>query len=230
MGARFRIVTAVALVAVGAVGCGRSAGGNEHVSQPLSNVLLQQDDFPDGWSSVSHIVDPAVGTRHAKLARCLGIPDSAPHANGSLTSDDYTLEGTRVWSTVTRFPSKTDVTKDIDAVRGSKFHDCEQSQLKDLVSKNLPSAFGLKSFKLTVHLSPSRVPHNVAAIASAHFTAKAKHSDASVDGYIDIAFISGPDIEATITINASKNRLDPDIQTQIITAVANRAAAIAKKT
>lgn len=233
MGARFRAGTvAVLLVAVlfvGVVaGCGRASGGDKHAAPPLSGMLLTQDDFPDGWSSTSHAPDPAAAARHAKLARCLGIADSTAHVTGSLTSDDFTLQGTRVWSTVSRLASQSDVTSDVAALRGRKFPGCAKDAFHELVSGNVPSAYSLKSLTVTVQTKVSGVPANVAASASAHFVLKSKHADATADGYYTVFYISGPHIEATVTITSGKTRMDASLQSQVITAVAHRVAPASK--
>jgi hypothetical protein len=191
-------------------------------------MLLQPEDFPDGWSSSSHLPDAGAATRQQKLAQCLGIKDSSSSVTGSLVSQDYTLGGARVWSTASRYATQASVTADVSAIRGKKFQKCDLAQLHQEVADQLPSSLSLKSVTLTIQTSLSGYPRNVAALAVGHFRAKARHSDTTVDGYVDVAYISGPLVEATVVFNSSKQRVDPDVERPLIVAVATRAAAMGK--
>lgn len=191
----------------------------------LTAIALQASDLPAGWAGTASDPDPAEASEDAALAQCVGGKDSYPDETGESNSDDYGLDNASISSSATSFRSPTDVTADIAIIKSPKIDSCYK-QLAVSQLGGLPAGATLNSAEIDVTPGSAGGPSNVVAGASGKIEITA--SGQLLDFYLNIAFITGPSIEAEVDFFNIGTPVPPALRASLIAKVSARAGAAAQ--
>lgn len=187
----------------------------------LEQIVLQAGDLP-GWTATPYQDDPNDSQDYAELLRCTGAPNTDGDKVAEANSSDFALDQATVSSNATSFRSQADVDGDVAMVRGAKFAGCYQSLGKQQLSKGLPAGTVIRSVKASVTPNSVGGPANLVATAAAVISVVADGRPLTI--YSDVAFISGPKIEAEVDFENVGSRVPAALRNKLVQAVAARSA------
>jgi hypothetical protein len=191
----------------------------------LTAIALQASDLPAGWAGTPSEPDSDEASEDAALATCVGGKDSYPDATGESNSDDYALDNANISSSATSFQSQADVTADIANITSPKIDSCyKQLAVSELGA--LPAGATLTSVEIDVTPGSAGGPRNVVATASGKIEVTV--SGQQLAFYLNIAFITGPLIEAEVDFFNIGGTVPTALRTSLIAKVAARAGAVSK--
>jgi hypothetical protein len=230
------VLLATALVS----GCSSSGAPSQARGMALSDVVLQDSDLPAGWTDSPHVVKGDEDTQETQLLHCTKARDTRPNVVGSVQSPDFVSDQGRIASVISRYRSQTDVDDDAKALTKKEQELCREKVTHSSLTKQIKSSSAANSTKIskidvTVDTKPKGLPKDVKAVVhtlielstTPRRTAKDPRPKAKITkAYIDIAYIFGRRIEASVTFTNSDEPVDSDLQTRVITKVADRAAKI----
>ncbi len=191
----------------------------------LTAIALHASDLPAGWAGTPPDPDPNEASENAALAACVGGKDTSPDETGESNSDDYALDNASVSSSAISFKSQADVTSDIAILKSPKIDSCyKQLAVSELGA--LPAGATLTSTEIEVTPGSGGGPSNVVATGSGKIEVTV--SGQQLAFYLDIAFITGPLIEAEVDFFNIGGTVPTALRTSLIAKVAARAAAAAQ--
>ena len=204
-----------------------AAGGSSAASRPpatpqLLAITLQPADVPAGWKSTPYQPDPSDAADNAALDKCLGVPDTDSDETGEADSPDYSLANATISSSASSYKSQADITTDTETIKSPKISSCLDALFATQLKPTLPTGSTLGGVSITVTPHTSTEPANV--IATAAGTISVTASGQSIVVYLNVAFITGPLIEAEVDFEDVGQPVPVAIQTAAITKVAARAA------
>lgn len=191
----------------------------------LTAIALQPSDLPAGWAGTASDPDPDEASEDAALAQCVGGKDSFPDETGESNSDDYGLDNASISSSAASFKSEADVTADTANIKSPKIDGCYK-QLAVSELGGLPAGATLNSAVIDVTPGSAGGPKNVVATASGKIEVTA--SGQVLDFYLNIAFITGPSIEAEVDFFNIGSPVPATLRSSLIAKVAARAVAAAQ--
>lgn len=224
-------VLAAALVS----GCSSSGAPAKPRGIALSDVVLQDADLPAGWTSAPHTVKGDEDTQQTKLLHCLDAPDTRPHIVGSVQSPDYVSDQGRIASEISRYASQADVDRDAAALRQSTQQKCREKVTRASLVKQLPDGTDITKIEVTVDTSPKGLPADAKAVVHTEIELSTEVKATVEDpkpkpklskGFVDVAYLFGRRIEATITFTSSDEPVDSDLESRVISKVGERIAKI----
>lgn len=187
----------------------------------LARVVLQRDDLP-GWTGTPYRDDPSTGQEQASLLRCTGGRDTDGDKAAEAHSPDYSLGQAAISSQAASYRTQTAVDSDVALLHNPKFPSCYQALVKSGLSKSLPAGDTITSAKVNVTPGPGSGPVNVVGTATAVLTVHTARGPVTV--YADIAFITGPMLEAEVDTENVGSPVSVALRRKLIQAVAARAA------
>lgn len=204
--------------------CSNSTNG--HGSSPpsharLAGVPVQQSDLPAGWqgSAPDHSGDAATS---AQMDRCVGATKTTSDQVDTAYADDYTQGSATISSNAKAFKSQDDVARDTALLKSPKVDSCYEQVLRGLLEQQLPATATINN--VSVHITPGSGggPVNLEATGTATINLSAQGQQVSL--FADLAFISGPLVEAQVSFQDVGRHVPEALQRQVIKAVAERAA------
>ena len=189
----------------------------------LRKIVLQATDLPVGWKSEpADQSDSTDDPEQAALVRCVGGTNTSAHEVAKVESNSYSSGTSSISSSATRYRSKADIAADVALLKRPLVAPCFQALLKRDLAKSPPS--GTKIGTVSVHVTPGAGggPANVAATLVATITLTA--SGRTVVLFENVAFITGPLIEAQVDFSALAKPVPQALRTKLIAVVAGRAA------
>lgn len=187
----------------------------------LTQIVLQRDDLP-GWTGTPFQDDPSTEQEQASLLRCAGGRDTDSDKVAEAHSQDFSLGQAGISSDAASYRTQSAVDSDVALLRNPKFPSCYQALVKAGLSKNLPTGTTISSAKVSVTPGPGSGPANVAGTATAVLTVNTAAGRVTV--YADIAFITGPMLEAEVDTENIGSPVPVALRRKLIQAVAGRAA------
>lgn len=187
----------------------------------LEQIVLQAADLP-GWTAAPYQDDPSNNQDELALMRCTGARNTDGDKVAEVNSSDFSLDQATVSSNATSYRSQADVDGDVAMLHGTKFASCYQSLAKDQLSKSLPAGTTIRSIKVTVTPGNAGGPANLAATATAVIAVAV--SGQSLTVYVNVAFITGPKIEAEVDAENVGTPVPAALRDKLVQAVAARAA------
>lgn len=190
----------------------------------LSAIVLQPADLPTGWTGTANDPDPAGDAADsAALAQCVGGRNTYPDEIGDSNSDDYALDNASISSEATSFRSPADLTSDIAIIKSPKIDACYDKLAATEVGGSLPAGSTLNSASIVVTPGSAGGPSNVVATAAGRVevTVGGKVTDL----YLNVAFITGPSIEAEIDFTNVATPVPASVRAPLIAKIAARAVA-----
>jgi hypothetical protein len=126
-----------------------------------------------------------------------------------------------VSSSAERYKSQDDVDTDISLLKSPKAAGCYQTLLKQQLETSLAGAT-INTVDFAITPKQSGQPDNLVATGAGKITLTANGQASTI--YADVAFISGPSIEAELDIESQDQAIPDTLFSSLITAVAGRAA------
>jgi hypothetical protein len=155
----------------------------------------------------------------------VGGRDTYADETGDSNSDDYTLDNASISSEATSMRTPDDLKADIAVITSSKISACYDKLASDELAKGLPAGSTLNSASIVVTPGPAGGPSNVVATAAGKVEVTV---DGEVDDlYINVAFITGPLIEAEIDFTNLAAPVPSSLRASLIAKIAARAGAAA---
>jgi hypothetical protein len=189
----------------------------------LTAIALQPADLPAGWTGAPSDPDPDAAAESAQLAQCVGGRDTYADETGDSNSDDYSLDNASIGSEVTSMRTADDLKADIAVITSSKISGCYDKLAAAQLGQGLPAGTTLKSASIVVTAGPAGGPSNVVATAAGKV--ELTINGEAADLYINVAFITGPLIEAEIDFTNLAAPVPAALRASLIAKVAARAAA-----
>jgi len=195
-------------------------------AKKLATLVLRASDVPSEWKGSPSSNDSSAGpdSDQAKLAACMGIPDSSPKQVAIADSDEFSNGESRISSTATSFSTQSVITSDKQGILGPKATACFQQGLQSTVTSDLPAGTSVSNFTISIAPGPNGGPSDVVAVV--HASVVVHSSAVAVPVYIDVALIAGKLVEADVDFFGFETRIDTSIERTAIDAVANRVAAL----
>jgi hypothetical protein len=187
----------------------------------LEQIVLQARDLP-GWTGTPYQDDPADNQDESELLRCAGARSTDNDKVAEVNSSDFSLDQATISSNAASYRSQTDVDRDAALLHNPKFAGCYQSLVKDQLGKSLPAGTTIRSAKVTISPRGASDPANLAATATAVLTVASNGLSLTV--YVDVAFITGPLIEAEVDAENVGTPVPAALRNKLVQAVAARAA------
>lgn len=232
-----RILTAV-LTAVLLAGCGGSAkqdpgptatASKHGIAAPqspapkslLAQIVVQASELP-GWTATPYQDNPSDNQGQADLLRCAGARNTDGDKVADINSADFSLDQATISSDATSYHSQASVDSDTALLRNPKFASCYESQAKQQIGASLPAGTTIRSAKVTITPGAGTGPSNVAGTATGVITVATAGGSLTV--YVDVAFITGPLIEAEVDAENVGSPVPATLRAKLVQAVAARAA------
>jgi hypothetical protein len=203
-----------------------AAAGSAPDRATLARAVLTSADVPSDWtgSPSSNDDTPGPDADQAKLAACVGIPDSSPQQVAVADSDDFASGESTISSSATSYKSQSVVASDIRGILSPKAADCFAQDFQSGMSGQLPSGATMSDFKVSVAPGRNGGPSDVVAVIHASFVVHS--SGAQVPFYIDSSMIASKQVEAEVDFFGFQTPIASSIQRTATDAVANRVAAL----
>ena len=187
----------------------------------LEQIVLQPGDLY-GWARTPYQDDPSDNQDELALVHCAGARNTDSDKVAEVNSTDFSLDQATISSNATSYRSQADVDSDIALLHNPKFATCFQSLAKDQLSKSLPAGTKIQSVKVSVKPGHGAGPANLAGTASAVIAVAV--GERSLTIYVDVAFITGPMIEAEVDAENVGSSVPAALRSKLVQAVAARAA------
>jgi hypothetical protein len=187
----------------------------------LATVVIRRADLP-GWAGTPFQDDPSAEQDQANLLRCTGGRDTDSDKVAEAHSQNFTLGQAGISSEAASYRNQSAVDSDVALLHNPKFPACYQALVKSGLSRNLPAGTTIRSAKVTVTPGPGSGPANVAGTATAVLAVNTAGGPVTV--YADIAFITGPMLEAEVDTENVGSPVPAALRRTLIQAVAARAA------
>jgi hypothetical protein len=191
----------------------------------LTAIALQPGDLPAGWTGTPPDPDPDSAAESAQLAQCVGGRNTYADETGDSNSEDYSLDNASISSEVTSMRTADDLKADVAVITSTKIDACYDMLAATQIGEGLPAGSTLDSASIVVTPGPAGGPSNVVATAAGKV-------ELTVDGeiddlYINVAFITGPLIEAEIDFENLAAPVPASLRASLIAKIAARAGAAA---
>jgi hypothetical protein len=204
-----------------------SGSTNGHGSTPPSHATLAgipvlQSDLPAGWKGTPSTDRAGEATASAQMDRCVGAQDTTADQVDAAYADDYTQGNATISSNAKAFKSQADVARDTALLSSPKVGPCYEQVLRGRLTQQLPENATIDN--VSVHITPGSDggPANLEATGAATIKLTAQGQHLSL--FADIAFISGPLVEAQVSFEDIGEHIPEALQRSVINAVAKRAA------
>jgi hypothetical protein len=209
-----------------AVGCSNSTNGNGSAptitGKQLQAIPVRAADLPSGWKASAYKADPGDVKAQQAFTACVGGKDTAPDKVAEKHAPDYNSGNASISSQASSFRSSSDVKADIATLGNGKAGPCYVKVIDSQIGPTLPAGTKVDKVTFTVKPGSNGGPSNL--VAMGHGTLRITVHGDTVTAYIDVAFISGPAIEAQVDFENVNLPVESDVQTAVIAAVAHRAA------
>ena len=111
-----------------------NAAADEHLAQSL---VLDQNDFPDGWTFSPHVRDATDAATNRKLATCLGRPDPAAVQTADVDGVDGSAGNSlHAGSNVSTLRAQRDAGADLDTLLSDKAVPCLKQDVVDSLGRD----------------------------------------------------------------------------------------------
>ena len=190
--------------------------------ETLGAVALQDDDLPD-WTGADYQADPNDAAETAALLACVGGRSTDADRIAQAHSLDYSLGDATIGSDASLFRSTADLTADIANLRSPKISRCYTTLIQSNLADSLPDGTTIHSVSFVITPGSGGGPRNVVARGSGRINVTA--AGQIVDLYLNVAFITGPLIEAQVDFQSIGAPVPLATRTALIAKVAARAAA-----
>jgi hypothetical protein len=189
----------------------------------LQKIVIQVADLPSTYKATAADPDDTSDKTDVQLQQCTGVtgaPDS--HKVHTVQSSDFTKGDTTLSSEFSSYQSEADVTADVALLKSPKINQCLNSVFKASLAKSLGSKTTVTASNFTLTPGSNGGPSNLAGTASGVVKFTAGGQAAAV--YVGVAFVTGPQIDGTLSFVSLNTPLDNATSTGVLTAVAQRAA------
>jgi hypothetical protein len=199
------------------------ATGNLADSLELGSITLQPTDLPSGWQATKPDTDTGDAVEQAQLVACTGGRNTG-HDAVRHSDTTYDRGANEISSHAERIRTQADVVADVAILRSPKISSCYQEQGRRELGTSLSHGEKLTSFTFRFSPGTSDTARNVTAVGDgkAVFTVEGR----AVVEYMDVAFITGPRLEAEVDFFGVGTPIDAALQHQLIATVAERAATL----
>jgi hypothetical protein len=188
----------------------------------LAEIVLQPGDFPQGWEATPYEPDPAASAAAAEFAKCLGVPNSDTEQVAEAHSADFDQGEAEISSAAYSFRSQSAVDADTAGLHSAKAAPCFERLMRQALASAAPAGGTIESVSLKITPGSAGGPANVVATGAGTF--KISASGNSVTGYLSVAFITGPLIEADVTAFSAGAPVPTSLMDPLVADVAGRAA------
>jgi hypothetical protein len=200
-----------------------SASAAAPTAAALLAITLQQTDVPAGFTATPYQADPTDAADQAALVQCVGGRNTAADQTGEQHSPDYGSQDASISSQAASFKTKDDIDADIAIINSPKINDCYTSLAKSQILPSLPAGSTVNSVSIKITPGSNGGPSNVVGLGVGTVNVTVSGQTATV--YLNVAFITGPLIEAEVDFENVGAPVPAATQSALIAAVANRAAA-----
>jgi hypothetical protein len=198
-----------------------SPGATPAPKSLLARIVLQPGDLP-GWTGTPYQDDSSSNQDQLALLSCAGARNTDSEKVAEAHSQDFSLDQASISADATSYRSQSAIDSDVALLHNPKFPACYQKLVKDGLGKGLPAGTTIQSAKVTVTPGSGGGPANVAGTATALITVRT--GGISLTVYVDVAFITGPLIEAEVDAENVGAPVAVELRRKLIQAVAARAA------
>src|SRR5215469_1977519 len=188
----------------------------------LKTIVLQSADLPSGWKGTPHQPDQNEAADNAAMAQCIGARNTDGDKFADANSDDFANGNASISSSATSYKSQSDLTSDIQMLHSSKLSSCFEQMIKKQLASSLPAGSTIESASINITPGSGGGPSNVVATGTG--TIKVKVSGQEVSVYLNVAFITGPLIEAEVDAQNVGSPVPASVVNPLVSAVATRAA------
>jgi hypothetical protein len=189
----------------------------------LQSLLLASADVPSGWTASPGSDDNTPDDSDARIAACIGIPNTEAVQVAQASSGDFTHGESTISSSANSYRSQDVLDRVEQSLLGPKATPCFEQEFQRTMSTELPGGAKIDSFDLTISPGPGGGPSDVVATAAGKVSIFASGQRVTI--YLDVAFIKGDLVGADVDFVGFGQRIGADVQRKAIDAVANRVAA-----
>ena len=201
----------------------QTAGGGQQAANPAGDqklaqtLVLDQNDFPDGWTFEPHVHDQADVEADRKLAACLGRPDPATLQTANLYGVDGKGSGLNAGSNVAVLRNQADATRDLDVLFSDKAIPCVKQDVIESLAREGTRVLdvGVGRFSLSTA--------NVRSLGL-HFEIAAARGPARALIYADEVVMQQGRVEGLTFFLSFNGRFPPDVEQTLVTRFAHKLA------
>ncbi len=199
-----------------------TASGPAPTKAQLQKINLQASDLPATYKATAPGSDSDDSSLDSQLAACTGVhgaPES--HKVATAVSDDFELDNVTVSSDFSSYRSAGDVTADVAQLKSPKINQCLNTAFKTVLAKSAGAGTTVTAATIQLTQGSGGGPSNVVALATGVVDLTVNGQKAAV--YLGVAFITGPQLDGSVTFVGANKPLDTATQTSVLKAVATRA-------
>jgi hypothetical protein len=145
------------------------------------------------------------------------------HQVAEVDSDDFSLGDAEITSSATRYRSQGDIAADTAAFRSPNTWRCMSREFTSEFAAELPPGSHRPKVSLTFARPPRHAPRNV--VGAGIGTIRVTVNGAPLVGYVYVALVVGPSIEATVTVDSLGAPVPRSFVDSLAALVARRAGA-----
>lgn len=219
--------TAYALAGHGSTHSPAAGGATRAAAKPaslsqLKKIVLLPADLPSGWKGAPYQPDPNDAANNAALTKCIGARNTDSDKVAEAHSDDFALGDASISSSATSYRSQSDLDADVATLHSPKLSPCFGQMMKKQLAASLPAGSTVESASIKITPGSAGGPANVVATGSG--TVKVQVNGQQVPVYLNVAFITGPLIEAEIDAENVGTPVPASVVNPLVATVATRAA------
>lgn len=156
------------------------------------------------------------------MVRCVGARNTESDKVAEAHSDDFDLGDAEISSSASSYRSQADLDTDIAILHNPKLPGCYQQLVKKELGASLPAGATIESESFKFTPGSAGGPANVVATGTG--TVKVRLSGQQVPLYLNVAFITGPLIQAEVDAENVGTPVPASVVNALVAAVAARAA------
>jgi hypothetical protein len=187
----------------------------------LKKIVLQASDLPQGWKGTPHKADPSDAAAQAQVVACAGGRNTDSDKVADTDSEDFALDQATISSSATSYRSQSDIAADTALLHNPKLSTCYTQLVKKELGAALPGGATIESASIKITPGSAGGPANIVATGSG--TIKVNVNGQQVPVYLNVAFITGPLIEAELDAENIGAPVPPALFRSLVAAMAARA-------
>lgn len=195
-------------------------GGSGTKAEPVpAKIVLQQSDFPSGWTSKPHQASPDDASTRQRFFRCIGAIDPTTQQSGDAHSPDFNQGQLNQASSEAQVLTKeSDAADDLAALQGPKTVDCVKGLVQEAAQKQLPAGTSITD----VTAAQLKFPTLKDGSAAVQVSFAVQTGGVNVPIYADIIYFkSGRSLVSLSTVNGG-SPMDPKLEESLAQKMADR--------
>lgn len=188
----------------------------------LAGRVLQAADLPAGWVGQPQAGEADGTATAAAMLTCVGAPNTVPTKPTDALVQKYTQGNASISSQVSTYGAQSDIDADLAALNHPKASACYEKAFRKELAASLPAGASIDAAPITITPGSNGGPFNVVSTGEGVISVDSNGRKVTI--YLNIAFVSGPQIEGEIDFTSVGSPVPAETQKALVAIFAQRAA------